>query len=1175
MRLNSLTLFGFKSFPARTKVSFTKGIVAIVGPNGCGKSNIMDAIRWVLGEQSPNILRARSMDDCIYSGDGKRRIDMAEVHLVIDTEGARPLPWLADTPEIEIVRRIHRSGDSEYRINGKACRLKDIRYIFMDTGAGARAYSIWDQGQIGAFVEMGPEGRRRLIEEVAGISKYKIRRAEAEQRMSQTRQNLERLEDVLSEMERHCRSLSRQAGRTEYYLGLRREQDRLDQGLLSYTWSIQMERRTALEREKEGLSVSLSSIEAELSKEVSKREDLEIEALEAEEEVARIRHSLTSAEEGLQGLREKATVQEKALIEEKDRLRSSKETLSEIEERQVQMGLEDKAIRQEIEGLKRKEALCLDRVSSGVEGVEESKKITGQLRDSLEAVKDQFVDATANYTRLESRRNGLRDQRDRLIRRIDQRERELQAISGEIKGLEDILTGIEIEIEKCQGRLHELSQHEARSEVLISEQKTQLSEIAQKRHEIDSELMSCRTRLKVLRAIEASGEGLSRGTNTLLDSDLHTLGVLADFLEVEPGWEHVIEIALGYGVQAIVVPDMETLDRAVALLRDQAGGKVSLIIPRTGSRPRGETRGTLLELVRARSPVDTVVADLLSHWKLVPDLKTALRHDIASDQDSFYITRDGEVLTPWGELVFVGQGDSSGILVRRAEISRLTSREEGLNRAYGQICRQEEEIRGVLLEAETQLKEINKEKRQVLETLGSQKGERDRVLVKLESKRDRSQHIGFELEQIREEIHGLETSLGELEGQIQTASAARAEAEGHIKGRTDALRQQTQVLSRRRKALEAHRIELARIQTQIQEREREIQRLADRKARLAQERDALLKERQGLEGHIGERIGSLKEIHIEIDLQEKEIYKAKGRLKEAEEGYNQIRQALASVEVRIREIEGQVREIEGQVHRNEVALSEVRQSLIYLKKTAQERHQKDIEAYCDAWHITDFSPDVAQKRIREIARTIDQLGPVNLGAVEEYREIKERRDRLNSQKEDLLGSIRDLEQAIRRIDHICRARFKKALDSVNKSLSEVFPMLFEGGTAELSLIQGGSVLDAGLDYLIRLPGKRIQHLNLLSGGEKTMAAMALVSAIYLIKPSPFCLLDEVDAALDEANIIRFNRLIKRISEQSQVILITHNQKIMEVADTLYGVTMEDKGISKLVSVDLVERPTVA
>ncbi|NIA08610.1 MAG: AAA family ATPase [Nitrospiraceae bacterium] len=415
MRLNSLTLFGFKSFPTRTQITFTKGIVIIVGPNGCGKSNIIDALRWVLGEQSPSMLRARSMDDCLYSGDGDRRIDMAEVRLVIDTEGARPFPELGDIPEIEIIRRIHRSGNTEYRINGKACRLKDIRYIFMDTGAGTRAYSIWDQGQIGAFVDMGPEERRHLIEEVAGISRYKTRRAEAEQRMSQTRQNLERLEDVLAELERHRRSLSRQAKRTEHYLEFRKEQDKLDQALLSHTWSAQMDRRAVLEKEKEGLSVSLSSIQADLSKELSKKEDLELKVLEAEEKLAKIRHGLTGAEQCLQGLKEEAAGQEKAFIKEEDRLRSNKKAISEIEDRQVRTGLTDKAIREKIEALKKEEALCLTSVSSGVKGVEESEKITEQLKDSLEAVKDQFVDATAKYTRLDSRCNSLRDQRDRLI----------------------------------------------------------------------------------------------------------------------------------------------------------------------------------------------------------------------------------------------------------------------------------------------------------------------------------------------------------------------------------------------------------------------------------------------------------------------------------------------------------------------------------------------------------------------------------------------------------------------------------------------------------------------------------------------------------------------------------------------------------------------------------------
>ncbi|RKX57132.1 MAG: hypothetical protein DRP28_06995, partial [Thermodesulfobacteriota bacterium] len=388
----------------------------------------------------------------------------------------------------------------------------------------------------------------------------------------------------------------------------------------------------------------------------------------------------------------------------------------------------------------------------------------------------------------------------------------------------------------------------------------------------------------------------------------------------------------------------------------------------------------------------------------------------------------------------------------------------------------------------------------------------------------------------------------------------------------DALRQQEQVLSRRRKVIEEYRIKMARVQTQLQEREQELGRLADLKKQIASDRETMLAEKRSLAARLEDRARSLKDVRLKVKSEESRILIQKRHLKEVETEYDHTRQAFAGLQGKVNDLQTRFRAAEERIHRNELVLAEVEQGLAYLKKTAMDRHRADIEESCDKWRLFPFSPDEAEKRISEITSKIDRLGPVNLAAVEEYRELEDRWSYLNSQKDDLISSIEDLEQAIGRINRTCRTRFKEALDSVNKSLCRVFPLLFKEGSAKLNLTSSGDILDSGIDYLIQLPGKRIQYLNLLSGGEKVLAAMALIFAIYFIKPCPFCLLDEVDAALDEANILRFNRFIKKISEQSQVVLVTHNQKVMEIADVLYGVTMEDKGISRLVSVDLVESP---
>jgi chromosome segregation protein len=1172
MLLNSLTLFGFKSFPARTKLSFTRGVIGIVGPNGCGKSNIVDAIRWVLGEQSPSMLRAKRMDDVLYNGNNDRQTDLAEVRLVVENKGSFVPQGYENTPEIEIMRRIYRSGDTEYRINGKGCRLKDIHYLFMDTGVGAKAYSIFDQSQVSAFVDMVPGDRRLLIEEVAGISRFRVRRSEAERRMAQTQQNLERLEDLLIEVDRQRKFLYRQAKKTGRYLKLRREQDQLNQALLAHVWFTELGRRTDLEKERDCLYADLSGIQAELSKNVADREKIELEVLEMEEGLAAIRKGLTDEEDSLQKLREEASQHEKFLIKEENRLQSAEKTLLELDGKGAFIERSREELQKDIKDLKTEESSYLIEISDREKWIEESEAARDQVSKSLESVKVQLVDAAAKHARLDSKRNGLRDREDRLRRRLDQRRNELQGISEHVEGLQGNLKIHKNKVEKIQAELDALCHDEKKLEGFVSDMRGRLSATVEKRHESDSELASCRARLNALKTIDASGEGFSKATNKLLGSDVSTLGVLADFLVVEPGWENLIEIALGQGIQALVVPDMEACDKAISFLKNQPAGRASLIIPgKDRSKVEEKKDGTLCEFVSAGHPVDKVVADILIHWKVVPDLKTAFYVCNNDNKALFYITRDGEILTPWGELVF-GDKDkaSSGILARKAEVSELTVREKELNESYKQIRSEEYDISKELLKAEAELEEVNKEKKRLFEELAGYKQEVDSSLMEIEAQNEKSQRIDLEVEDIEEEILDIEVSLEGLEEDVEVAVSARIEAEGQIKGREDALRQQQQVLFRRRKALEEYRIKIARVQTQLQEREQELVRLADRKYRITRDQEMILVEKQSLAVQLENRKGFLKDVQLEVDAKENKVQIEKRHLEEAETKYDHTRQAAAGLRSKINDLQTRIRSIEDRVHKNELALSEVEQGLVYLKKTARDHHRADIEEFCDNWRITPFSSYEAKERISNIDRKVDCLGSVNLSAVEDYKELEDRWNYLNSQKDDLISSIEDLEQAIGRINRTCRTRFKEALDSVNESLSRVFPLLFEGGTAKLDLTSSDNILDAGIDYLIQLPGKRIQYLNLLSGGEKALAAMALILAIYFIKPGPFCLLDEVDAALDEANILRFKRFIKKISEQSQVVLITHNQKVMEIADVLYGVTMEDKGVSRLVSVELVE-----
>jgi chromosome segregation protein len=1174
MRLNRLTLCGFKSFPERTRLAFPVGISAIVGPNGCGKSNVVDAVRWVLGEQSPSMLRARSMDEVLYSGDNGRLLNFAEVCLIVENNGSISHPDLQNTPEIEITRRLYRSGDSEYRLNGKVCRLKDIHYLFLDTGAGTRAYSIVDQGQIGAFVDMGPEERRHLLEEVAGISRYKARRGEAQRRMEQTKQNLERLGDLMAEIERQIRSLARQAKKTEKYLSLRQDQERLSRELLAHAWSGHAADKRDLKQKQESASLILAGHTARLSQQTAALEAAEIELLELEDAVGTSADGVAAGENHLTGLREELSQQEKLLIREENHLKAAESTLSDLDARRVTMERREGDLRGAIGALRKTESELLFKVERDEEALGNVKSIRDQVRNSLEAVKVQLVDAAAKCARLDGKRRGLRDRRDRLEQRIGQKGHEVSAASAKASRMENDRLVLEAAIAQCRSGLEDIAAGVACLQEVRSALRDRLETAVSRRRGIEAERTTCEAQRKALESVDASGEGYSPATRALLHSGIETIGVLADLLQVTPGWEQVVELALGPTVQAVVTRDDAARDKALELIREGPGGEAHIIVADDGVVAIETVQGTLLDHVRSSSSVRGVIAAILRRFRVTPDLETALTARREHGDDARFITPRGEILEPWGEIVVTGKGKaaSSGILLRKAEIARLVARSSGLADLFLEAGRREKEIGAELSETDRQLEQVLLQRESLSKELAEKTRTLEGLAVGIDAQKERLAYVSLEIEQAREELLDVQSALEDLEEGLEAANRAKALAEAGIKGRDDALRQQEQVLARNRAALQGHKVELSRIQTQLEGQERELSGLEENKERTAADKAGALRKQEELARVLGERLGALKEVRLKVGVQEQAVSAARQRLGEMRKAHDGKRHILAGLQAGVKDLQATLRECEEQAHKNELALSGVCQSLEYLKKTCRERHQAAIEQCFGEWlPPLPFSPEETEEKISGIETRIQSLGPVNLAAVEEYKELDERRTYLKTQEADLLHSIEDLQQAINRMNRTCRERFKSAFDEVNRSLADVFPVLFEGASAELVLSGSDDLLDAGVEFLVHLPGKKIRHLNLLSGGEKAMAALALIFAIYFIKPSPFCLLDEVDASLDEANTTRFNRLIQKISEHSQVVLVTHNQRVMEVADTLYGITMEDKGVSKLVSVELAVR----
>ncbi len=1203
MRLKKLTLFGFKSFPNRTKVEFNRGICAIVGPNGCGKSNVVDAIRWVLGEQSAKMLRARSMDEVIFSGSNGRKVSFAEVSLLLENKSGMAPPEFEHLPEIEIRRMVNRKGETRYLINGKTCRLKDIHYLLMDTGAGTRAYSIVDQGQVGQFVEMSPGDRRHIIEEVAGISRYKARRIEAERRMTDTTRNLERLYDLISEVDRQTRSASRQAKKTERYLELRKTEEELDKALLKYAWDEQIHGLAKLEKEMELATETLKGAEAALAAAKAEKEGINTELLQKDSEIKKLKAGLSVAEGRLEELRREMTGTEKQLYKAKVKLKTVENSASESEKRAESLLRRHSNVVKALETLRRDIDKLKAQEDEAKAQVHNAKVHVHQARKELEEVKVLLVDAAAEQARLDSERRALKERRKRLDIRIGKRREERQGLDDKLAALSEQQSRLNILVEELKNAYHELSQQRRDAEQELSDISEELSAVRKRYRDTRAERAAAAARLQALKEVEAAGEGIPVEVQQILQKEQGVLGLLADFIEVERGWERIFETALGPRLHALVVDNAETCQKIASSFKKRSSAILNMIIadPRCPytTKAKDDSSFTPDKPIAPGQDIDSRGYDSLCHHVkaapvILPALQSMLGGTVLSDSlhssisklahaqaDTnasglscrlpSMVTAQGECITPWLEVSVQGGGaERSGILVRKAMIKDLEQEVCALEQELQAVSNRKEALQTAESEKKGLVARLTSNAKKKQHKISRLEQEAEAIKLKVETARSRLELINFEIREAQEELREVEFSLEECETALGEAAQRNQGLSTQLKRREADLHRHEEFLEQKRQKHNELRIRLAEVESSIREREKEKQALERQQKRIRSDSESYVTERKKLLAAIGEQEKKLREVAAKVQAQEAAVANARKRTSILEQERDEILQKISSCEKMIDQREKTVRQAEKKVHGLEVDISESRQALQFIGQSSLERHCLSPAAITGVEHLTDtMDVDKIKTRLEDIRSKISRMGAVNLGALEEYEQLKERYEFLNAQKQDLEKSMADLKKAIDKINRTCRSRFKDALEAVNQSLDQVFPLLFDGGSARLQLESNDDILEAGVEYLVNLPGKKIQHLNLLSGGEKTMAAMALLFAVYFIKPSPFCLLDEVDAPLDEANTVRFNRLIKKIAKESQVVIITHNQRVMDTADTLYGVTMEDRGISKIVSVNLV------
>jgi len=1163
MRLKSIKLAGFKSFVDPTTALFPTNLSAIVGPNGCGKSNIIDAVRWVMGESSAKNLRGESMTDVIFNGSTSRKpVGQASIELVFDNTDGTLGGEYAEFAEISIKRIVTRDAKSDYYLNGVRCRRKDITDIFLGTGLGPRSYAIIEQGMISRLIEAKAEELRVYIEEAAGISKYKERRRETENRMRHTRENLDRLNDIREELEKQLAHLQRQAQSAEKYKEYKEEERLLKAQLQALRWQVldgQVNEREAAIRE---LEVRLEAVIAEqrgadASLEKQRESQLELNDSFNEvqsrfykvgNEISRLEQSLTHRRERLAQLKTDLAQAERSQQQASEHLQLDEAQLEEARAQIMELEPEQELYQAQAEEL----AVSLQLAE---EQMQQWQQVWEQFNQSAQGPRQR---AEVEQSRIQHLEQALQRSRER-VERLENERKSLTAgpLEEEVALLNEQLAEVELNIEAG----HEQVDQVAAAIVARRDGNNRLHDTLDG---LKSRLQTCKGREASLDALQqaASAHG---GAKAWLDA--HGLGSrprLADSLQVEAGWETAVETVLGHCLEAVCV---DSLDGIGAKLAAFAKGNVSFVEAGIAMPLAQGPATALAALVQG-----TQATALLAGVYACADLAEALELRARLQAHESIITRDGLWLGPNWLRVAREQVAESGVLARRQELTRLQEEIGELKEAVQQQSAELEAGRESLRQLEVQREEAQRNLSQRNRARGDVQAQLGAKQVRLEQFAARKDRIGKEKEDVdvqqKLDLEQLAESRMVLQEALESMGRDTDRREALLRERDaakDALDQARQRARAERDAAHQMALRLQSLRTREAALQQSLSRLREQVETLTERRESL---REGLltqESPDGE---------LQLQLEEQLAARVA------------VEKELAEVRRSLESVQHEYRELERRRHTSEQRAQQVRDVVVQQRlewqgaMSRREALQEQLlEAQFDLQTVLQSLPADAnetrwQEDLEKIAARISRLGAINLAAIDEYQAQAERKNYLDAQDADLREALETLENAIRKIDRETRTLFKDTFDKVNKGLQELFPKVFGGGHAYLELT-GEDLLEAGVTIMARPPGKRNSTIHLLSGGEKALTALSLVFSIFQLNPAPFCMLDEVDAPLDDANVGRFARLVEGMSERVQFIYITHNKIAMEMATQLMGVTMHEPGASRLVSVNVEEAAALA
>ncbi|MFJ8234392.1 chromosome segregation protein SMC [Ureibacillus sp. NPDC094379] len=1180
MFLKRLEVIGFKSFADRIGIDFVPGVTAVVGPNGSGKSNVTDAIRWVLGEQSAKSLRGAKMEDVIFAGsDSRKPLNFAEVSLILNNEDEQiGIPFT----EISVTRRVYRSGDSEYLLNNKQCRLKDITDLFMDSGLGKEAFSIISQGRVDEILNSRPDDRRTIFEEAAGVLKYKLRKKKAEHKLVETDENLHRVLDILHELDSRLEPLQMQASAAKDYVRMTAELKESDislivTDLINFGQDLQTinKEHQELQQSEQQHANEISSFEAQVDEIRHKLKSLDTVIDTAQERLV----EASSESERWEGrkllMQEKRQNAENQLAQLKLSLQNAqaeeKELLQDEEEKKLQFAEKQKEVQ---------------KLKSDIKQLELSLNVTvSQIEKEIEQFKDQYIDLLNEEATV---KNELKHIEQQLTQHEETAERMSDRSSEMVKRLEEVSTSkseIEIQLEKIQKEVNvKLEQYNQVQKKLTAasasfDEKQKLLYQAYQHHQ------QLKARKETLAELESDFSGFFQGVKEVLlardRGEVHGIvGAVAELIQVEGKFSQAIETALGAASQHIVTNTEQDAQKAIGWLKLKRAGRATFL-PKTVMKSRKLQESQLMtavnhpafvslahELVKFDETNRTIVENLLGNVLVAENLQGA--SEIARSCGYRYrvVTLEGDIVNAGGSLTGGASKQQSSLFTRKAELDQLTIKLEQMESSIGQAEQsvnsekntvvqlreqledykiQGEHLRKVEMEYRTKFLELEVQEKSLKNTVSATTSEQSSASSRKVSLQTQKVEALSRLEQLKVELQEINETVEQL---------SQAKLQGETE--KDVLREQSA----------QKRSELAVLQEQVGQLQIATADLALKRTKAKQQVDTISQEIQWLQND-----GANGPSDSEIDETLRSWTEKKEQL--TNEIYKN-RQMRSELNQKLTELEEQLKEMQ-RIHKGfldalravEVKRSRFEFEINRLHTQLEEQYEMEYEeAVEQAVEIENI--DQIRRKVKLLKQSIEELGPVNLSAIDEYDRVLERHTFLTEQRNDLLAAQDTLHEAIKEMDEEMTTRFIESFTNIRVQFRQVFRELFGGGQADLILIDPENLLETGVEIVAQPPGKKLQNLSLLSGGERALTAIALLFAILNTRPVPFVILDEVEAALDEANVERYSSYLKKLSSETQFIVITHRKGTMEGADVLYGITMQESGVSKLVSVKLEE-----